>query len=86
VLDLRATARVTIVGDTTGGASGRPIVRELPNGWTYRLSTWVAYTPDGRPYEGIGLPPDRAVQPLPGDWARGTDRVLETAITELRRP
>jgi len=86
VLDLRATARVTIVGDTTGGASGRPIVRELPNGWTYRLSTWVAYTPDGRPYEGIGLPPDMAVQPRPGDWARGTDRVLETAITVLRWP
>ena len=84
VLDLRAAAPVTVVGDTTGGASGRPLVRELPNGWTYRLSTWVAYTPDGRPYEGIGLAPDVAVRPRPGDWAAGTDRVLEAGIAALR--
>lgn len=84
VLDLRAGARVTVVGDTTGGASGRPIVRELPNGWTYRLSTWLAYTPAGQPYERIGLPPDIAVRPLPGDWAHGTDRVLEAGIAALR--
>ncbi len=84
VLDLRAGARLTVVGDTTGGASGRPIVRELPNGWTYRLSTWVAYTPAGQSYEKIGLPPDVAVRPLPGDWSHGIDRVLEAGIAALR--
>ncbi len=83
VLDLRAAARVTVVGDTTGGASGRPIVRELPNGWTYRLSTWVAYTPRGVPYEGIGLAPDVTVRALPGDWAKGIDRVLEAGLAAL---
>ncbi len=84
VLDLRAGARLTVVGDTTGGASGRPIVRELPNGWTYRLSTWVAYTPAGQSYETIGLPPDVAVRPLQNDWSRGMDRVLEAGIAALR--
>ncbi len=59
-------------------------MRELPNGWTYRLSTWVAYTPAGRSYEKIGLPPDVAVRPLPGDWSGGMDRVLEAGIATLR--
>jgi C-terminal processing protease CtpA/Prc len=86
VLDMRVSPRVTVVGDTTAGASGRPLVRELPNGWTYRLSTWVAYTPGGEPYEGIGLPPDVPVRPRSGDWSQGIDRVLETAWTILRTP
>ena len=86
VLAMRVSPSVTVVGDTTGGASGRPLVRELPNGWTYRLSTWVAFTPSGQPYEGIGLPPDVPIQPRPGDWAHGIDRVLETALATLRAP
>src|SRR5438045_9498089 len=31
---------VTLIGDNTGGGSGsRPILKEMPNGWAYRVST-----------------------------------------------
>lgn len=56
-LALRDLPNVTVVGDTTGGSSGKPIVRELANGWTYELSTWIQYTPDRRVVEDAGLPP-----------------------------
>ena len=84
VLFMRLAAHLTVVGDTTGGASGRPISRELPNGWSYRLSTWVLYTAAHERYEGIGLPPDLVVRPQPGDAARGIDRVLEAAMAAVR--
>lgn len=83
VLFMRLAAHLTIVGDTTAGASGRPITRELPNGWSYRLSTWVSYTASHEAYEGIGLPPDVVVRPLPGDAGRGIDRVLEAALATI---
>lgn len=56
-LALRGLPNVTVVGDTTGGSSGKPIVRELANGWTYELSTWIQYTPDRRVVEDVGLAP-----------------------------
>ncbi len=84
VLFMRAGPRVLVVGDTTAGASGRPLTRELANGWSYRFSTWIAYTPDRHPYEGIGLPPDLVARPAAGDFAHGIDRALETALVQLR--
>ena len=83
VLFMRASPRVRVVGDTTGGASGRPLTRELANGWAYRFSTWIAYTPDRRPYEGIGLAPDVVARPVAGDAAR-VDRALESALAFLK--
>jgi C-terminal processing protease CtpA/Prc len=31
--------------------------RKLPNGWTITLGNEDYYAPDGRNYEGIGIPP-----------------------------
>src|SRR5476649_2279459 len=67
VLAMRTLPSVTVVSDTTGGASGAPIVRELSNGWTYQLSEWIEYTPDRRPYEGVGLAPDIVVRATASD-------------------
>ena len=58
VLAMKVSSRVTTVGDTTGGAAGSPLARELPNGWTYRLTEWIEYMIDGRVFEQIGLAPD----------------------------
>lgn len=85
VLYLRGAPGVTVVGDSTGGASGRPIARELANGWTYRLSSWQEFTPDKVSYERVGLAPDVWV---PGDSAalrRGFDRQLEAALRTARQ-
>jgi C-terminal processing protease CtpA/Prc len=80
VLAMRIMPQVTIVGDTTGGASGGPIVRELPNGWTYELSQWIEYTPDKKTFEGVGLAPDIVVKPTPSTFAAGRDPVVDQAL------
>jgi hypothetical protein len=77
ILAMRALPTTTVVGDTTVGASGGPLVRELANGWTYQMSQWVAYTADHKIFEGIGLAPDVAVR-AGGNIA--TDLQLERAI------
>jgi hypothetical protein len=87
VLAMRALPNVTAVGDTTGGSSGKPMVRELPNGWTYQLSTWIEYTVDRKTLEDVGLAPDvftgtsvrgKAFGALTADPA--LDRAMATAV------
>jgi hypothetical protein len=76
-LAMRSIPGVRVVGDTTAGASGGPIVRELPNGWTFQLSEWIAYTAARRPFEGSGLSPDIAVRTSSQDG--DVDIILDTA-------
>jgi carboxyl-terminal processing protease len=83
VLSLRVLPHVTVVGDTTGGGAGNPLGRELPNGWTFRVSRWNARTPEGLSYEGVGLPPDLPVWISAEDDANGRDTILEAAIAVL---
>jgi hypothetical protein len=85
VLALRTIPGVTVLGDTTAGASGGPIVRELPNGWTYQLSEWIEYTPGHQPFEGIGLAPDIVVPTSAHDAAQGVDPVFEAALRAARQ-
>ena len=78
ILAMHSLPTVTVAGDTTIGASGGPLVRELANGWTYQLSQWIAYTADHKTFEGIGLPPDVYVKG--SSSISTTDAVLERAI------
>jgi hypothetical protein len=80
VLAMRVLPTVTVVGDTTAGASGGPIVRELANGWTYQLSEWIEYTPSREMFEGIGLAPAVFVASTLVDANRGVDAPLEVAL------
>lgn len=80
VLAARALPNVTVVGDTTAGASGNPLVRELPNGWTFDLSTWIEYTPEKQIFENIGLAPDVYVRAAMSDMVSGRDPILDSAI------
>lgn len=84
LLQMRAQPHVRVVGDTTGGGSGNPIVRELPNGWTYRVPRWQETPPNGRPYEGIGLAPDIAVWITAEDAVLRKDTILEAAVSLLK--
>jgi C-terminal processing protease CtpA/Prc len=86
VLAMRSIPGVTVVGDTTGGASGGPIVRELANGWTYEISEWIEYTPDRVGFESIGLAPTVVVKNSASDAARGIDTELEQVLLMTRRP
>jgi hypothetical protein len=85
VMYMRELPNVTIVGDTTGGGTGNPIFRELPNGWNYRLSTGYAETADYKLVDGIGIIPDVVVQTSVADSIAGVDRILEKALEILRK-
>jgi C-terminal processing protease CtpA/Prc len=80
VMAMKVLPHVTIVGDTTGGGFGDPMFRELPNGWTYRLSTEIAVTADGYVIEGKGIPPDIPVLTTAADSINGMDRIIEKGI------
>lgn len=86
VLALHQLPNVVTAGDTTGGSSGRPVTRELANGWTYELSTWIEYTADHNVVEDAGVAP-RLVVPrataLSGAGKRDAvlDRVLGLAAS-----
>jgi C-terminal processing protease CtpA/Prc len=85
VLMMKAFPHVIAVGDTTGGGAGRPIAMELPNGWTYKVSTWIVYTPGKQTFEGAGLPPDVPAQITAHDEnVAKRDTILETAIQRLK--
>lgn len=82
---MKAFPNVTVVGDTTAGGSGNPIFRELPNGWEYRLSTWLVAEPETFDVlEGKGLPPDIQVDISKKDSIANIDTILERAIDILK--
>jgi hypothetical protein len=82
VLAMRTIPEVTVVGDVTGGGSGNPLFRELPNGWTLSISRWIEWAPDGTTHEGVGLPPD--IHESTPDYLLGNvDRILAAAIYHL---
>ena len=80
VMAMKVLPQVTTVGDTTSGGIGYPIFRELPNGWTYRLSTGIGATTDGYIIEGKGIPPDIPVLTTVADSINGIDRIVEKGI------
>lgn len=84
-LAFRELPHVRIIGDTTGGGSGNPIARELPNGWLYRFSNWQEVDSKNINYEGIGIPPDSVVWISKQDSINGIDRILETAINMIEK-
>ncbi|OJJ22853.1 hypothetical protein BKI52_00445 [marine bacterium AO1-C] len=81
---MRTLPQVTIVGDTTGGGSGRPLPRELPNGWAMRVSNTQRQLPDGRDYQFSGIYPDVPLWISDADLDSNTDTILEAAINLLK--
>jgi carboxyl-terminal processing protease len=80
VMAMQTIPNVTIVGDTTGGTSGNPISRKLPNGWFYSVPRWIEATPDYKIYENIGLFPDVPVWLNEQDTKNGKDTIIEKAL------
>lgn len=83
VLAMREMPQVTAVGDTTGGGSGNPIGRELPNGWVASVPRWRQWTAAGEVYEGVGLAPDETLAAPANELAQGRDAILERAMEIL---
>lgn len=83
VMAFMTLPNATIVGDTTNGAHGTMIGRELTNGWSYSLVPQKVELFDGQSYEGIGLPPDIYSKNTSNEVNAGIDKTLETAIDQL---
>jgi hypothetical protein len=86
---MKQLANVTVVGDTTAGASCNdrgddPGDRRLPSGKLIHIPTWCITRYDGVPWELVGIAPDIRVDQTEEDIRQGTDRQLEYAIELLR--
>lgn len=84
VMAFMTLPNVTMIGDTTSGAHGTMIGRELANGWYYTLVPQKVELYDGKSYEGIGLPPDIYSKNTLSEIGAGKDRTLDRAIGELK--
>jgi hypothetical protein len=85
LLEMVNLPQVTIIGDTTGGGSAQPVVRELPNGWIVRLSNSQRINNEGYDDQYSGLYPDIPVWISSASAKRKSDSILERAILELTK-
>lgn len=83
---MRGLRHVTVVGDTTGGSTGQPIVTSFGNGMNARVSARRYLLPDGSPFEGVGVAPDVAVPRTVESLRDGSDPALERAAALARQP
>jgi carboxyl-terminal processing protease len=85
VMAMMTRANVVLVGDTTSGTATNPLWRDLPNGWAFRLSQSIEYTPGGfAPSIAGGIPPTIFARTTRADSARHMDVPIDTALATLR--
>lgn len=80
VAALRTLPNVTVVGDTTGGASGNPATFDLGNGWKFTVPQWIERGPDHEPIEGRGVPPHLVLPWSPEKYDRARDPLIDAAV------
>ncbi|MCB0834662.1 MAG: S41 family peptidase [Bacteroidetes bacterium] len=83
VLSMRVLPHTTVIGDTTEGAFPHSLARELPNGWSYRVTVGVVVDHNHLTYEGVGIPPGISIGILSTDLSQKRDTILETALEYL---
>jgi C-terminal processing protease CtpA/Prc len=77
---MRELPNVTVIGDTSGGHSGYPVVFNLSSGWQFTVSTWIDYTAEMQGIEDRGMDPAVFVSASAADFQAGKDPVLDYAI------
>jgi carboxyl-terminal processing protease len=83
VAALRTLPNVTVIGDTTGGASGNPATFALGGGWSYTVPQWIEYGPDRGPIEWHGVAPHVVVPWTPSSYDRDRDPLVDAAVGVL---
>ena len=83
VAGMRTMPHVTIVGDTTGGGSGNPLMKELPNGFEMRTSNTRKELPEGGDYQIVGLFPDIPLWISAEDSINDVDTIFDKALEIL---
>lgn len=75
------------IGSTTQGVFSDTLGRELPNGWSFTLGNEEYLGPDGRCYEGTGIPPMIEVPVFTkGELAAKRDSALDAALDSALGP
>ncbi|MEO7520381.1 MAG: S41 family peptidase [Gemmatimonas sp.] len=80
VAAMRTLPNVTVIGDTTGGASGNPATFPLANGWQFTVPRWMEFGPDRQPIEGRGVPPHIVIPWAPGEYDSDRDPLIDAAV------
>jgi carboxyl-terminal processing protease len=79
-----STGRGKLVGETTGGSTGNPMLLKLPGGGMAFICTKDDAFYDGRGFEGVGIDPDIRVAPTIADIRAGRDPALARAVALLK--
>ena len=79
-LAMKTLPNTSIAGDTTAGCFSPKVERELPNGWSFTLSSKIAVSADMVQYEGFGIPPDYTILNTKSDFDNKRDMMLEKGI------
>lgn len=81
----RNASRGKLIGVSTGGSSGNPIILDLGYGVKCGICTREEFFADGTPFVGIGIKPDVEVPESVADFICGRDKVLATALDEIAK-
>ncbi len=83
---LEQLPHVTLIGEATGGGSGRKVGALLRHSaLEVDLSSMASFRPNGHRYDGRGIEPDLEVVPTLADVLAGRDPVLERARAHVGR-
>ncbi len=77
--------RGILMGETTGGSTGQPLMISLPGGGMARICSKQDTYPDGKAFVGVGVRPHLVVSPTIADFRANRDTVLEAAIAEINK-
>lgn len=72
--------RAQMVGETTFGSTGQPLVFDMPGGGRALVCTKRDYLPNGNDIAGTGIAPHHEVKPDIKDFLNGEDVVLNKAL------
>jgi C-terminal processing protease CtpA/Prc len=83
LVPLDYAGRALLIGETTAGSTGNPVMVTLPGGALLRVCSLHATYPDGAVFVGRGIEPDVMVHPSVAGIRAGRDEVLEKAVEML---
>ena len=76
----------TLMGEASGGGNGWMEGYTLPNSKIpVTLCQSAKFRPNGKPYDGVGVPPNVAMEATPDDILGKSDTVLDAAVKRLRK-
>jgi hypothetical protein len=82
----RGWRNVTLMGTASGGGSGRYQRYRLHHSLiNIGLSSMASFQPNGKLYDGNGIQPDVIIEPIPTDFIRKTDSVLQAAKNSFNK-